>query len=61
MDEMRKNELDFVVDKLTNSIQSKTKLIEHYEKTLGAYNFGGHKMIIATEVSEFFVQKYFKT
>ena len=43
------------------SFQSKTKLIEHYEKTLGAYHFGGHKMIIATEASEFLVQKYFKT
>lgn len=43
------------------SFQSKTKLIEHYEKTLGAYHFGGHKMIIATDASEFLVQKYFKT
>lgn len=28
---------------------AKTKLIEHYEKTLGAYHFGGHKMIIPTD------------
>jgi hypothetical protein len=40
---------------------AKTKLIEHYEKTLGAYHFGGHKMIIPTEPSRLLVQKYFKT
>ncbi len=40
---------------------AKTKLIEHYEKTLGAYHFGGHKMIIPTDASKILVQKYFKT
>lgn len=40
---------------------AKTKLIEHYEHTLGAYHFGGHKMIIPTEPSKLLVQKYFKT
>jgi len=43
------------------SFQSKTKLIKHYENTLGAYHFGGHRMIITTEASEFLVKKYFKT
>lgn len=40
---------------------SKTNLIEHYKKTLGAYHFGSHKMIIPTEPSKLLVQKYFKT
>lgn len=40
---------------------AKTKLIEHYERTLGAYHFGGHRMIIPTESSKLLVQKYFKT
>jgi hypothetical protein len=40
---------------------AKTKLIEHYEKTLGAYHFGDHKMIIPTQASNLLVQKYFKT
>lgn len=43
------------------SFQSKTKLIEHYKKTLGAYHFGGQRMIIATEAAEYLVEKYFKT
>jgi len=40
---------------------AKTKLINHYEETLGAYHFGGHRMIIATEPSKKLVEKYFKT
>lgn len=40
---------------------SKTQLIEHYKKTLGAYHLGGHRMIIPTESSEKLVKKYFKT
>ena len=28
------------------SFTSKTKLIEHYEKTIGAVHVGGHKMVI---------------
>ncbi|PJC06156.1 MAG: hypothetical protein CO068_12640 [Flavobacteriaceae bacterium CG_4_9_14_0_8_um_filter_34_30] len=43
------------------SFTAKTKLIEHYETTLGAYHFGGHKMIIPTEPSRLLVLKYFKT
>ena len=39
---------------------AKTKLIEHYEKTLGAYHFGGHKMIIPTEAAKKLIDRYFK-
>jgi hypothetical protein len=39
---------------------AKTQLIEHYEKTLGAYHFGGHKMIIPTEAAKKLVDRYFK-
>lgn len=39
---------------------SKTNLIEHYEKTLGAYRFGRAKMIIPTESAKVLVEKYFK-
>lgn len=40
---------------------SKTQLIEHYEKSLGAYHFGGHRMIIPTHSAKKLVEKYFKT
>jgi hypothetical protein len=40
---------------------AKTKLIYHYEKTLGAYHFGGHRMIIPTNSAKVLVQKYFKS
>lgn len=40
---------------------AKTKLISHYEETLGAYHFGGHRMIIETHASMKLVEKYFKT
>ena len=42
------------------SFTAKTKLIGHYEKTLGAYHFGGHKMIISTEAAQKLVDYYFK-
>lgn len=42
------------------SFHSKTKLIDHYEKTLGAYHFGGHLMIINTNSAKHLVDKYFK-
>ena len=42
------------------SFTAKTKLIEHYEKTLGAYHFGNHLMILETKASSILVQKYFK-
>jgi hypothetical protein len=40
---------------------SKTALIEHYQKTLGATLLGGQKMIIATHASKILVEKYFKS
>jgi len=43
------------------SFTAKTKLIAHYEKTLGAYHFGGHRMIIAIPAARLLVEKYFKS
>lgn len=40
---------------------SKTKLIEHYQKTLGAYTLGGPRLIIPTDAAQFLVDKYFKS
>lgn len=42
------------------SFLSKTKLIEHYETSLGAIHVGGHKMIITTETALKLTNKYFK-
>jgi len=42
------------------SFQSKTKLIKHYEKTLGAYRFGGNNMVIPTDSAQKLIDKYFK-
>ncbi|MBS1652151.1 MAG: hypothetical protein JSU07_09095 [Bacteroidetes bacterium] len=41
------------------SFLSKTKLIAHYEQTLGAIHFGGHKMVITTESALILMNKYF--
>ncbi|MCL2327820.1 MAG: hypothetical protein FWC39_04830 [Bacteroidetes bacterium] len=38
---------------------SKTKLIEHYEKTLGAVHIGGHRMIIYEQEAQQLIRKYF--
>ena len=40
---------------------AKTKLINHYEKTLGAYTLGGHRMIIPTKSAQILIDKYFKS
>lgn len=40
---------------------AKSKLIKHYEKTLGAYHFKNQRMIIATDAAKELVIKYFKT
>lgn len=40
---------------------AKTKLIKHYEETLGAHHFGAQKMIITTHAAKKLVDKYFKT
>jgi hypothetical protein len=42
------------------SFTAKTRLIRHYEKTLGAINVGGHLMIINTEAALKLIDKYFK-
>lgn len=41
------------------SFNSKTKLIEHYEKSLGATNIGGHKMVIFPNEALKLIQKYY--
>lgn len=42
------------------SFISKTQLIEHYVKTLGAFHFGGRVMIIDTEAAVNLIDRYFK-
>jgi len=42
------------------AFDAKTKLIAHYEKTLGAYLFGKQRMIIVRETAQILVDKYFK-
>jgi hypothetical protein len=42
------------------SFLSKTQLVEHYEKTLGAFHFGGRIMIIETKASLKLIKKYFQ-
>jgi len=43
------------------SFISKTQLIAHYEKTLGAMHFGGRVMIIETPSALKLINRYFKT
>ena len=43
------------------SFTAKTKLINHYIKTLEAYHFGGHLMIITTIAANRLIDKYFKS
>lgn len=42
------------------SFLSKSSLIEHYEKSLGAFHFGGRVMIIETKSAIKLIDKYFK-
>ena len=42
------------------SFISKSQLVEHYEKTLGAFHFGGRIMIIETQSALKLINKYFK-
>lgn len=42
------------------SYTAKTKLIDHYTKTLNAFHFGGHLMIINTLAASKLVDQYFK-
>ncbi len=43
------------------SFHSKTKLITHYEKTLGAQHFGNQLMIINSDAALNLIDKYFKS
>jgi hypothetical protein len=43
------------------AFQSKTKLIEHYESSLGATHVGGHKMIIFPKAALQLIKQYFQT
>ena len=43
------------------SFTSKTKLIEHYEKSLGATHVGGHKMVIFPHEALRLIRKYYPT
>ncbi|MBO0932756.1 hypothetical protein [Fibrella aquatilis] len=43
------------------SFISKTQLVDHYEKTLGAFHFGGRVMIIETRAALKLINRYFKT
>ena len=40
---------------------AKTRLIQHYEKTLGAFHFKNQRMIIDSRAAKRLVEKYFKT
>ena len=41
------------------SFNSKTKLIDHYEKSLGAVHFGGTLMVITPDNALRLIDKYF--
>ena len=42
------------------SFISKTRLIDHYERTLGAIHVGNHKMVIFPKEALQLIKKYFK-
>jgi hypothetical protein len=42
------------------SFLSKSQLVDHYEKTLGAFHFGGRIMIIETKSALKLINKYFQ-
>jgi hypothetical protein len=42
------------------SFTAKSKLIDHYQKTLNAINYGGQLMILNTQAANILVDKYFK-
>jgi len=42
------------------SFISKTRLIEHYERNLGAVHIGNHKMVIFPKEALLLIKKYFK-
>lgn len=44
---------------LNDKFLSKSQLIEHYERTIGAIHFGGRIMIIETKAALKLIDKYF--
>ncbi|MDQ3534492.1 MAG: hypothetical protein M3421_02575 [Bacteroidota bacterium] len=40
---------------------AKTKLIKHYEESLGAVHIGGQRMMISANAAKLLVERYFKT
>ena len=42
------------------SFLSKSQLVDHYEKTIGAFHFGGRVMIIETQSALKLINKYFQ-
>ena len=42
------------------SFHAKTRLINHYKQSLGAFHFGGNLMIINTGAANKLIEKYFK-
>lgn len=43
------------------AFDAKTKLIQHYQKTLGAYHFNRQRMIIPPASAQILIEKYFKS
>jgi hypothetical protein len=43
------------------SFTAKTKLISHYQTTIGAYHLGNNRMILGDDKARFLVDKYFKS
>jgi hypothetical protein len=43
------------------SFTAKTKLIEHYQETLGAYHFANQRMIIRTHPAQILINKYYNS
>jgi hypothetical protein len=39
---------------------SKTRLIQHYENTLGAVHVGGHRMVIFPDAASKLIRRYFR-
>jgi hypothetical protein len=54
-----KTSLEFGYDGIVSFV-SKTKLINHYEKTLGAKQFRGNQMFIDTTEAITLIKRYFK-
>jgi hypothetical protein len=60
INERQKKALNKLLDGFI-AFTAKTQLIEHYEKTLGAFHFKNQRMIIDSYAAKRLVEKYFKT